>query len=175
MAGLRAAFSLAALPALGFIGIGAWLLSGRALAPVEKLSDAMQTVGAQGLDRRIPFDGEDREFRRLIEAFNSMLERLERSFAQASRFSADAAHELKTPLAILQGQLERAIAEAESGSPLQKNLADILDEVQRLSVISRKLLLLSLADAGRPRARLRAFSPRRFGARPQNRRRGLRA
>jgi signal transduction histidine kinase len=93
--------------------------------------------------------GEDKEFAGLIEVFNSMLARLDRSFKQASRFSADAAHELKTPLAIVQGQLERAIGQVEDGSPMQANLTSILDEVQRLSTISRKLLLLSQADAGR--------------------------
>ena len=78
-----------------------------------------------------------------------MLERLERSFQQASRFSGDAAHELKTPLAILQGELERMMQQVELGSNLQQNLSNLLDEVNRLNGIIRKLLLLSLADAGR--------------------------
>ncbi len=86
-----------------------------------------------------------------------MLERLERSFLQASRFSADAAHELKTPLAILQGQIEQAMAQCEAGSPVQARLTGILDEVQRLGTISRKLLLLSLADAGRLRLHIIPF------------------
>jgi signal transduction histidine kinase len=77
-----------------------------------------------------------------------MLERLERSFKQASRFSGDAAHELKSPLAILQGELERALHQVESGSKVQQTMSNLLDEVRRLSEITRKLLLLSLADAG---------------------------
>ncbi|WP_415354790.1 sensor histidine kinase [Leptolyngbya sp. FACHB-1624] len=77
-----------------------------------------------------------------------MLERLERSFLQASRFSADAAHELKTPLTILQGELERSLQQVEPGSEVQQRLSSLLDEVRRLSSIMRKLLLLSLADAG---------------------------
>jgi signal transduction histidine kinase len=77
-----------------------------------------------------------------------MLERLERSFKQATRFSGDAAHELKTPLAILQGELERTLQQAEPGSQVQQSLSNLLDEVHRLSTIVRKLLLLSLADAG---------------------------
>jgi signal transduction histidine kinase len=89
------------------------------------------------------------EFVELIFVFNQMLERLERSFKQASRFSGDAAHELKTPLAILQGQLERALHQVESGSEVQQTLSNLLDEVRRLTEITRKLLLLSLADAGR--------------------------
>jgi signal transduction histidine kinase len=77
-----------------------------------------------------------------------MLERLERSFHQASRFSGDAAHELKTPLTILQGELERTLQQVTPGSEVQQRLGYLLDEVHRLSGIIRKLLLLSLADAG---------------------------
>jgi len=157
LAELRNAFLLAAPLALGFIGLGAWLLSGRALSPIHRLAATMQSVTAKGLDQRIALGREDQEFRQLIHVFNTMLERLERGFLQASRFSADAAHELKTPLAILQGQIERAMAQCEAGSPLQAALTGILDEVQRLGTISRKLLLLSLADAGRLRLHLARF------------------
>ncbi|MEN6305861.1 MAG: ATP-binding protein, partial [Armatimonadia bacterium] len=88
------------------------------------------------------------EFERLIKVFNAMLERLEQSFHQATRFSADAAHELKTPLTILQGELEQALQEAHTGSRQQRVYSELLEEVQRLKTIIRKLLLLSLADAG---------------------------
>lgn len=147
--GTRNAFLLALPLALVLIGAGSWFFSGRALLPLQKLTQAAQRVTAEGLDYRLPSQGEDREFVGLIDVFNRMLERLERSFLQAYRFSADAAHELKTPLAIVQGQLERAIEEAEEASPMQANLSSILDEVRRLSTISRKLLLLAQADAGK--------------------------
>lgn len=149
MRGIRNAFLLAMPVALFFVGLGAWVLSGRALRPVRKLTDATRRVTAEGLDQRLSAAGEDREFAELIELYNGMLERLGRSFRQAHRFSADAAHELKTPLAILQGQLERAINNVEPGSAIQAELTGILDEVRRLTTISRKLLLLSQADAGR--------------------------
>jgi signal transduction histidine kinase len=118
---------------------------------IQRLTATIRRVTAQGLDQRIPTGPEDRDFAGLIAVFNEMLERLERSFKQASRFSADAAHELRTPLTILQGQIERAMNQAEAGSPMQTTLGGILDEVRRLSSISRKLLLLSQADAGRLR------------------------
>jgi two-component system heavy metal sensor histidine kinase CusS len=101
-----------------------------------------------GLDQRIASHDVDQEFEGLIQSFNAMLQRLERSFHQATRFSGDAAHELKTPLAILQGELEQAIQQAETGSTTQQTLNHLLEEVGRLSGIVRKLLLLSLADAG---------------------------
>jgi signal transduction histidine kinase len=78
-----------------------------------------------------------------------MMDRLETSFYQATRFSADAAHELNTPLTILQGELEHALQSAELGSNQQQEYSSLLGEVQRLKTIIRKLLLLSLADSGK--------------------------
>jgi signal transduction histidine kinase len=158
MAAMRKAFLLAVPLALLLIGIGAAILSGRALAPLRRLTMTMQQVTAKGLHQRIASGTEDTEFAELISVFNAMLERLERGFFQASRFSADAAHELKTPLAILQGQIEQTMAQVEPGSLVQIRLSSILDEIQRLSSISRKLLLLSLADAGRLRLHKVSFN-----------------
>jgi heavy metal sensor kinase len=162
MASVRNAFFIAIPMALLFIGMGGWVLSGQILRPLKKLTVAARRVTAEGLDKRISPASEDHEFVELIEVFNRMLGRLERSFKQSQRFSADAAHELKTPLAILQGQLERAINNAEAGSPSQAELSGILDEVQRLATISRKLLLLSQADAGRLAVHRESFALSEF-------------
>ena len=78
-----------------------------------------------------------------------MLDRLEQGFHQARRFSADASHELKTPLALLQLELEQALRDAAPGSPAQQTYSSLLEEIQRLKAILEKLLLLSLADSGR--------------------------
>jgi heavy metal sensor kinase len=134
--------------ALLLVALGAWLVSSSALRPIHHLTRVIQQVTVKGLDRRIPIGTTDVEFVELIRVFNQMLERLERSFTQASRFSADAAHELKTPLTILQGELERTLQQVDAGSVVQQRLSNLLDEVRRLSGIIRKLLLLSLADAG---------------------------
>jgi signal transduction histidine kinase len=77
-----------------------------------------------------------------------MMDRLENSFHQATRFSADASHELKTPLAIMQGELENALQEALPGSKEQQVFSNLLEETQRLKTITRGLLLLARADAG---------------------------
>ncbi|NMF58339.1 sensor histidine kinase [Pseudanabaena yagii] len=129
--------------------LGAWLLSGSALKPIKHLTETIRRVNAKGLNQRTSITDLDTEFVELVQVFNQMMERLERSFLQASRFSSDAAHELKTPLAILQGELELALQNAETGSPMQQTLSTLLNEVSRLSSITRKLLLLSLADAGK--------------------------
>lgn len=147
MATLRRIYLLTIPGLLLAIGGGAWGLAGQALRPVRQLSQSIDQVTAQGLDQRLPANP-DPEFAPLILAFNAMLERLERSFHQASRFSGDAAHELKTPLTILQGELERAMQQVETGSAAQQTLGQLLDQVHHLSSIVRKLLLLSLADAG---------------------------
>ena len=134
--------------ALVLTALGAWLLSGLMMRPVSRLRLAMKDVNQRALDQRLPSAGEDREFKELIGEYNLMLARLEASFGQASRFSADAAHELKTPLTILQGRIEQAIHRA-GDRAIQDDLAEMLDEVGRLAQITRKLLLLSQADAGR--------------------------
>ena len=140
---------LAALPvALLLVGLVGWWVSRRALGPVEALTYATEHITAKGLDQRIAAAGEDLEFLRLITVFNEMMDRLETSFNQAVRFSADAAHELKTPLTILQGQLEEAVQSAAPGSDDQRRYGDLLGEVHRLKSIVRHLLLLSLADSG---------------------------
>lgn len=133
--------------ALALATLSAWALANLAVRPLLRLGAAMQGLTPQALDVRLPIAGEDREFQALIEAYNTMLDRLAKSFRQASRFSADAAHELRTPLTILQGKLEQAIASSE-GREVQAELVLIQDEVVRLAGITRKLLLLSQADAG---------------------------
>ena len=141
---------LLALPiALVLVGAGAWWLAARALRPVQTLTAAAERVTVRGLDQRLALPGNDREFQRLVVVFNAMMDRLEKSFRQATRFSADASHELKTPLALLQGELEQALNTAPPGSPAAETYASLLDEVQRLKAIIQKLLLLSLADSGR--------------------------
>ncbi len=129
-------------------GLSAWFLAQRALRPVAALTQTAERVTARGLDHRIPALTRDQEFNRLITVFNEMMDRLEKSFQQATRFSADASHELKTPLARLQVELEQALENAPSGSPQQEVYSSLLDEVSRLKAIVQKLLLLSLADAG---------------------------
>ncbi|MEH2025025.1 ATP-binding protein [Nostoc sp.] len=149
MATIRNIFLVSIPGALLLVAVGAWLVSGGALRPIRQLTGVIQQVTVKGLDQRIPIGTTDVEFVELIQVFNLMLSRLERSFTQASRFSGDAAHELKTPLTILQGELERTLQQVEPGSEVQQRLSNLLDEVRRLSGIMRKLLLLSLADAGK--------------------------
>lgn len=148
MALIRNIFVLLIPATLVIVMAGAWWLSSNALGSVQKITNTLKKVTAKGLDQRVSINDLDTEFFELVNVFNQMMARLERSFQQASRFSGDAAHELKTPLAILQGELEQAMQNAPAGSPQQQTFGRLLDEIRRLSSITRKLLLLSLADAG---------------------------
>ncbi|CAN7145907.1 ATP-binding protein [Pseudoduganella sp. LjRoot289] len=141
-------FGAAVVGLVALIGLLSWYLAGRAMRPIEHLTGVIVRVNAADLGQRVSAAEEDREFAQLVIVFNAMLDRLERSFMQAARFSGDAAHELKTPLTILQGELERSFARAEGDPALEQGLANMLDEVRRLDSIVKKLLLLARADAG---------------------------
>jgi len=135
----------------------AWYLAGRAMRPIEHLTGVMERVRASDLRQRVAADEEVLEFERLVTVFNDMLDRLERSFLQSARFSGDAAHELRTPVSILQGELDRAFERAGAYPELEQALADMLDEVRRLDNVVRKLLMLSRADAGQLQVPMQAL------------------
>jgi two-component system, OmpR family, heavy metal sensor histidine kinase CusS len=118
------------------------------LHPVSALTQIAERITARGSEQRIPAMARDREFNRLVTVFNEMMDRLEKSFQQATRFSADASHELKTPLARLQAELEQALEGAASGSEQQEMYSSLLEEISRLKAIVQKLLFLAVADAG---------------------------
>lgn len=150
---------IAAVPlGLLLLGIAGWFLVNRAMQPVTVIVDTAEGITAKDLSRRIPPVGGDRELHQLVTVINSMLERLEKSYHQAVRFSADAAHELQTPLTILQGELDNAIQASEDGSAEQQRYGKLLEELQGLKAVVQKLLLLSRADEGRLNLHLVLFN-----------------
>lgn len=155
---ITGAFVISIPMVLILVAAAAWWLAGRALKPIETLTNTIKSISTKELNERVAITSSDKEFSQLITVFNELLGRLERSFQQATRFSGDAAHELKTPLAIIQGQLESSIQAADAGSVIQEKLSHTLDEVRRLSSISQKLLLLSQADAGKLRLHREPFA-----------------
>ncbi|MCU0785951.1 MAG: ATP-binding protein [Verrucomicrobia bacterium] len=145
---IRNAFLIALPVALFLVGLGGWIIAGRALRPLKTIADTAERITARGLDQRIPDSGDSPEASRVVQVLNRMMDRLEASFRQATRFSADASHELKTPLTVMQGELENALQAAAPGSPEQQLFTNLLEETQRLGAITRSLLLLAQADAG---------------------------
>jgi two-component system, OmpR family, sensor kinase len=141
---------LLALAPLALAGVtaGGWVLTGRALAPVDEMVAAARRIGAEDLSRRLATDNRDDELGRLSAVLNDMLARLERSFTAARQFSADAAHELRTPLTILKGEIEVALRSAPGPAESRRVLESCREEVDRLAALVEDLLFLARADAG---------------------------
>ena len=129
----------------GFFG---WLLAGRALEPVNSVSVAAQQITSSNLNLQIPLRGAGDELDHLIDAFNHMIERLNRSFEQIRQFSTDVSHELRTPLTAIRGQLEVALFTAKTPDQFRDAMVNALQDVEQLSNIVRALLLLSQAESG---------------------------
>jgi signal transduction histidine kinase len=143
------AFFTAVPAGLVLLAIAGWFLADRAMRPVAIIAETAEGITLKDLDHRIPMVGKDVELERLVTVCNRMLDRLEKGYRQAVRFSADAAHELQTPLTILQGELDNAIQTSEIGSAEQQRYSELLQELSGLKGIIQKLLLLAHADEGR--------------------------
>lgn len=137
------------LPLCLFVAsLGGWILANKALKPVDQITRTARQITAQNLKERIEGPGTDDEIGRLAEILNGMFERLDHSFAQIRDFTADASHELKTPLTILKGEIELALRRPRGVSEYQEILASSLEEIERLVRITSDLLHLSKVDAG---------------------------
>jgi two-component system sensor histidine kinase VanS len=124
--------------------VGGWLLAGRMLAPLTRITDATRTAATGSLSHRIRLAGRSDEFRELADAFDAMLARLEAHVAEQQRFAANASHELRTPLAVTQTLLDVARKD-----PNRDNgeLVDRLHAVNTRAIdLTEALLLLSRAD-----------------------------
>ena len=138
-------FAAAGAAALLLAGLGAWWLAGRAMRRFSGWSSPRRNSARRNsADAFPPPRAIDREFAQLTAVLNAMMKRLHASFQQAARFTADASHELKTPLAVMQATLHGALR---SGQP--PPVEALLGEVSRLKSITQSLLLLSQADAGK--------------------------
>jgi two-component system, OmpR family, sensor histidine kinase VanS len=124
--------------------VGGWLLAGRMLAPLDRITDATRMAATGSLSHRIQLEGRSDEFRELADAFDTMLARLEAHVAEQQRFAANASHELRTPLAVTQTLLDVARKD-----PNRDNgeLVDRLHAVNTRAIdLTEALLLLSRAD-----------------------------
>ena len=143
------------------IAASSWLLGSIALTPIEQIRRAAERITAERLDERIPSQGPADEIGGLINVLNATFERLQGSFEQAARFSADASHQLKTPIAVLRAGIDE-ILERDGVSPEQRErVADLLQQTRRLTSVAENLLLLSRADTGRLALRAASFDLRK--------------
>jgi two-component system, OmpR family, sensor histidine kinase VanS len=145
---LLRAFAPAAAIALAFLLVfgllGGWLLAGRMLAPLTRITDATRVAANGSLSHRIRLPGRKDEFRELADTFDTMLTRLEAHVAEQQRFAANASHELRTPLAITQTLLDVASHDPNRDT---RDLVDRLHVVNTRAIdLTEALLLLSRAD-----------------------------
>src|SRR5687767_7998113 len=137
-----AAIALAFLLVFGLLG--GWLLAGRMLAPLTRITDATRVAANGSLSHRIRLQGRRDEFRELADAFDTMLARLEAHVAEQQRFAANASHELRTPLAITQTLLDVA------RNDLNRDTRELVDRLHAVNTraidLTEALLLLSRAD-----------------------------
>jgi heavy metal sensor kinase len=127
-------------------GGGLWL-AGRALTPIDRITRTAAGIGERDLSRRISAVLPNDEVGRLARTFNAMLDRIEGAFGRQRQFTADAAHELRTPLALMQSQLELALAQPRAAERDQLVLETLAGDVERLSRLSSTLLALARSDA----------------------------
>jgi two-component system sensor histidine kinase VanS len=137
-----AAIVMAFLLVVGLLG--GWLLAGRMLAPLTRITDATRLAATGSLSHRIELPGRSDEFRELADAFDAMLAQLESHVAEQQRFAANASHELRTPLAVTQTLLDVARKDPNSDNGA---LVDRLHAVNTRAIdLTEALLLLSRAD-----------------------------
>lgn len=128
------------------VGIGGWWIAHRAVAPVKAIAAQTATISASDLHQRLPEPSAEDEIAQLTRVLNEMFDRLERSFAQVTRFTSDASHELKTPLALMRAEVEFALGSPGLALPQRELLSDLIEQCTQLSQIVDGLLFLSRAD-----------------------------
>jgi heavy metal sensor kinase len=127
----------------------AWYQAGRALKPFEEITRTAEKITYENLNMQIVTAHKEDEVQRLVQSFNAMVKRLDESFSQMRKFNADVAHELRTPLSIIQGETELALQSPNLPEEFRGVLVSNLEELDRLTRIVNDLLTLSEAEAGR--------------------------
>jgi heavy metal sensor kinase len=135
-------------------GGGHWM-SQRALTPVDDITRAAQGISPNDLTARVALPGTKDEIERLARTLNAMLQRIQSAFEQMKQFTADASHDLRTPIAFIRTRAEIALRKPRSDEQYREALNEILGETQRLSGLIENLLLLARTDIGTEGLRFR--------------------
>jgi heavy metal sensor kinase len=129
-------------------GLGGWWMARSALKPVDNLRASAQRISISQLHRRLPLRGTRDELDLLAETFNEVFARLERAVDQMQQFTGSIAHELRTPISVLQGEAELTLLHAQSIEEYRSVLTGQLAEFAKLNRMFNQLLLLARAEAG---------------------------
>jgi heavy metal sensor kinase len=133
---------------IGLTSIGAYILLGRALRPVDQIVRSAERITLQNLSQRLPIPDTGDEVERLSLALNRMIQRLEEAFQLTTRFTGDASHELRTPLTIMRGELEALLKEDQLSEDQSAQVVSVLEEAERLTQIVEGLLAMSRLETG---------------------------
>jgi signal transduction histidine kinase len=144
---LTRTFTVGILLAVLLSAGGGFLLARRALSPVADITEATNRIRTANLSERIPLhDGPEDELSQLTQTINGLLDRIEESFRRERRFSANAAHELVTPLATMRAEMELALRTLDDQDHMEGTLVATLADIDQMSQIVRSLLMLSSAE-----------------------------
>jgi signal transduction histidine kinase len=128
----------------------AYVIGGRAFRPIDRIIDQVEAItDGRSLHRRLAIGAAGDEVARLSSTLNAMIERLETSFGALRRFTADASHELKTPLTVMRADVERAMSPISSSTEQAVALEEALQQLTRMADLVDSLLTLARADEGR--------------------------
>jgi heavy metal sensor kinase len=129
-------------------GVGYWM-SRKALAPVDALVRTARDISGTNLNRRLQTLKTGDELQRLTDTLNEMLDRIESAFQKITQFTADASHELRTPVSLIRTEAELALRRSRTESEYEESLRQILHEAERTTLLIEQLLELARADSGR--------------------------
>jgi signal transduction histidine kinase len=121
---------------------------GKALAPVDQISSSAERISLHNLSERLPIAKTGDELERLSVSLNNMIVRLEDAVRHNQRFIADASHELRTPMTLINGELESLVQDSELSIKTEQTLSSVLEEVERLRRIVEGLFSISRLDSG---------------------------
>ena len=132
----------------GAVTATAWVLAGAALRPVRRMTDRARTISLSARGERLPQPTGRDEIAQLGTTLNDILDRIETTVAHERAFVDDASHELRSPIAVLRGELELALADTDDPATMERSLRSAIEEADRLAALSEHLLILARADAG---------------------------
>ena len=131
-----------------FATAGGWWVAGRALNPIDRITRTAASIEERDLSQRIDLQLPDDEVGRMANTFNAMLDRIETAFSRQRQFTADAAHELRTPLALMRSHIDVALGHGREPDADEATLDALGSDVDRLARMTGSLLALARSDAG---------------------------
>lgn len=133
---------------LAAVALGAWLIAGTGLAPLRRFRRVAASITTESLGRRLSDSGLPRELGELAQELNAMLERIDTGYRRLQEFSADLAHELRTPIATLLGRSQVALSQQRSSEELREVIEGNIEELERLTRLISDMLFIAQAEHG---------------------------